>query len=67
MSLALLPQPDGFEGLVMFVEQPKGSDLPVLNGEYEGGPRAHVDPVPPRGVEADEPRSTTLRFSSSTF
>ena len=32
---ALLPQPDGFEGLALIFEQPKASDLPVLDREHE--------------------------------
>src|SRR5215208_3646639 len=46
----LLPRPGGFECFGSLLEQPKASDLPVLNGEHESAPRCHFDPVAPPHV-----------------
>src|SRR5215208_2320946 len=37
------PQPGGFESFVWLLEQPKASDLPVLDGEYPRAARGYFD------------------------
>ena len=47
----LLRQSHGFEGLRSLLEQPKASDLRILDPEHERGSRDHFDPVAPPHVD----------------
>src|SRR5215207_115602 len=62
---ALLPAADGFEGFGSLLEQPKASDLPVLDREHVCAPRYHFDPLAPSDLDGVRQHDLGARFGEA--